>query len=385
MNPCIVILGSSLTALSLVRIASRSGMRVILASSKMGIAHSSRYAEKVIFSENSNEYIINKIKKILDSHKAYCIADNDKWLKFIIANRIKLETFLTVLHPCQESLKICLDKNVFLRWCMRNKIRSPKIYQYMQDGKIKPEPKFPLLIRPELTQHETGKKIPKALEVKNFKELRYWINEFKKNDVIPAISESLLYPRIKQYSVGFVRRRDGATRLTIAEKIRSLPDQCAGGTYVVSSNKSEVEAFTLKLISKLNYYGIGEAEILYDEGTGKPYVIEVNARPWVQFSLAEHIQPQLLSWLLSKNKIELKKKEFKSKQSRWLNFNSDFYICFSRSEGIVTRGRYHFSEYLISIFKANVFAVYDRTDLKPFIKNLWRFSDLWFNLFLNSG
>lgn len=374
MNKCIVILGGSLTALALARIAERSGLglRVILASDQRGIAHKSRYGEKLIFPSLDPDIILKTLELSVGNSHAFCIADSDRWLKFIFAHRDRIEAiFSDVLHPSQEALEICLDKNKFLSWCKEKSIKAPISYAVDKSGIISPEPVFPLLLRPELTQHETNKGLPKAVEVRDKQELQTWIKQFREVNVEPAISESLLHPDVRQYSVGLVRHRDGEMLITVAEKIRSFPEQCSGGTYVVSSPNYEVEAFTRNIAQTLGYYGIGEAEIMFDVHTETYYIIELNARPWVQFALAERIQPGMLRSLLCKKDPYVQHNSKRQNSNiRWLNFNSDLFVCFSSTDGIVRLGRYGLLEYFISIARANSFALYDPWDMRPFLFNM---------------
>ena len=49
---------------------------------------------------------------------------------------------------------------------------------------------------------------------------------------------------------------------------------------------TRVEQLARNAIERLDYFGIGEAEILRDKQTGEDYLIEINARPWLQYALA---------------------------------------------------------------------------------------------------
>jgi hypothetical protein len=60
---------------------------------------------------------------------------------------------------------------------------------------------------------------------------------------------------------------------------------------------------------------------------------------------------------------------------RWLNFEADAYGCLSRDTGAVWRGRLTLGDYLRSVFAANVFAIWDATDLQPFFRSTWQM--LW--------
>jgi len=381
---CLVVLGNTLSALALTRVAARAGWRVILASDKEGIAGKSRFAEKLIFQKSDPEYILETLARTVGkSTAAFCMADSDRWLRFIAAHRNRLETiFSDILHPDQEVLNICLDKNRFLAWCRENSINAPADYTVHASGKITPDPVFPLLLRPELTQHETSKGLPKAVEIKDMAELQAWLKNFKTLDVTPALSQSLLFPDVKQYAAGFVRRKDGQTLITVAEKMRSFPEQCAGGTYMVARPDAGVENFTRKILDSLDFYGMGEAEIMFDIHTSTHYIIEINARPWVQYALAEKMRPGMFAFLTASMLPTAYADNRINKSVRWLHFNADLFVCFSRSTGAVRQGRCSLMSYIGSVAGANTFALYDFKDPGPFFhKTRELINMMWHSLF----
>jgi hypothetical protein len=51
----------------------------------------------------------------------------------------------------------------------------------------------------------------------------------------------------------------------------------------------------------------------------------------------------------------------------WLNFSEDAYVCLSRSQGIVRRGRLTMFEYLRYVLRANVYALFSWSDPKPWL------------------
>ncbi|EIM63581.1 hypothetical protein [Desulfobacter postgatei] len=383
MPDCLVVLGNTLSALALTRVAARAGWRVILASDTEGIAGKSRLAEKLIFQKSDPEYILAKLERTVGKSTAFCIADSDRWLRFIAAHRNRLETiFSDLLHPDQKVLNICLDKNRFLAWCRQNSITAPVDYTVDASGKITPDPIFPLLLRPELTQHETSKGLPKAVEIRDMADLQAWLKKFKALDVTPALSQSLLFPDVKQYAAGFVRRKDGQTLITVAEKLRSFPEQCAGGTYMVARPDAGVENFTRRILDSLDFYGMGEAEIMFDIHTRTPYIIEINARPWVQYSLAEKMRPGMFDFLTDNVPPSTNMDKKVNETVRWLHFNADLFVCFSRSTGAVRNGRCSLMSYIGSVARANTFALFDFKDPGPFFHNTRELiTMMWHTLF----
>src|SRR5262249_47428166 len=141
---------------------------------------------------------------------------------------------------------------------------APRRYLVSGDGTLSPSPQFPLLIRPQTTRHESGIDVPKAIEVRNEAELAHWLHRYSRAGVEPAIGQSLLRPGIRQYSIGVARRRDGSMRTIVAEKLRSYPDQCAGGTFVVAAQQSRAQGLVDRVMAALDYFGIAEVEVMHD-------------------------------------------------------------------------------------------------------------------------
>src|SRR5262249_54884355 len=111
-----------------------------------------------------------------------------------------------------------------------------------------------------------------------------------------------------------------------------------------------------------------EVEILRDENAGRNYVIEVNARPWVQYALGPASGHDLLAFMLDPTKHDAHRAATSGR--RWLNLSADAYYCFSRSVGLVRDGRIPLSSYLASVIRANTFAYLSLRDPAPAWRNL---------------
>ena len=366
----LVVLGTTLTALAVTRSAHAAGVTCALVDIRQGIASQSRLARTHTVDRGDAASTLATLRELAASGPTALIADSDAWLRFIVAQRDALEgIFATILHPGQHALRTCLDKNTFLDWCAAHGFPAPRRYSVNPDGSVSPAAQFPLLIRPQTTRHESGIDVPKAVEARDDAELERWLRRFAAVDVEPAVGQSLLRPGVRQFSIGTARNRDGVTRTMLAEKLRSYPEQCAGGTYVVLSEQATVLALVMCVIEALDYYGIAETEVMYDPATDECFLIEINARPWTQFTLAERAGGNFLGFLLWGQEPRA---TTGTRRWRWLNFEADAYGCLSRGTGVVRQGRLGMLAYLRSVLSANVFAVWDRSDTGPFLQSVKR-------------
>jgi predicted ATP-grasp superfamily ATP-dependent carboligase len=275
--------------------------------------------------------------------------------------------FCDVLHPSNEALDICLSKAAFAEWCLSNTLEAPKYCRANDDSGLRTL-RYPVLVRPtETLHHESIAKVPKATEAASLHELENILARFHIAGVAPIISESLLRHRLIQYSVPFARR-DGEIRSFVARKLRPPPEWCTVGTCVELSPNAEVEALARRAVEALDYYGIGEVEILHSLDERQNYLVEINARPWMQYSLASASGHDFLRFMLGRDKI--RKNPPAKRGYVWLDFTADFYVCFSGSVGIVRHGATNLSSYLLSLCRTNAHARFSWTDPKPWIVNI---------------
>jgi D-aspartate ligase len=155
----------------------------------------------------------------------------------------------------------------------------------------------------------------------------------------------------------------------VARKVRPPASWAGTGTYVELCPNAEIERLAIAAVEALDFQGIGEVEILHSAQDGRSYLIEINARPWVQYSLAEASGHHLLRFLLGED-LARGATQPKKEGVRWLNFRGDLYVCFSRSEGLYAHGKLSLLEYLRGVLRANAFAFFDWRDPWPAITEL---------------
>jgi len=356
----LVILGSSLTALAVARDAHAHGIAPIVMDSKAGVAFKSRWVKPVLLRNSNADEIMASVIQSAGAHSAL-VATGDDWLRFVVARRAALDqAFGTILHPSNRILEICLSKSAFSDWCKVNDLPSPLTWS--PDIAERPKAlKFPLLIRPRETLHarrDLG--LPKAVEVHTEGELRDWIDRFRGKGVAPLVSESLLSHGLTQYSVPFARRAD-ATLSFVTRKVRPGPKNCSEGTFVELATNFEVERLGRLAAERADYYGIGEVEILHLHDSARSYLIEINARPWLQYALAPATGHDFLGLMLGTESAAAP--NLRRARKTWINLRGD-----------IRHRRLGFGPYLRSLARSNVYAVFDLRDPMPFVHALrkWR-------------
>lgn len=362
--PTLVVLGSSLTGLAVLRNANKIGMRAQLFDTRDGIAIHSRLAQVQILKDASEDEIRRIILELGQGGMNILIATSDHWLRFVFCHREDLDkAYQIILHPDNAILDICLNKPQLAAWCEKHTVQTPRrhLVQCPEDlDTVSIE--LPVMLRPAISL-PAGTRLPKAIEVRELEQLRNWLQRYQEEGIAVVVTESLLGQQLTQYSVGLAR--DGA-RMTsfVTRKVRPLPENCAVGTFVELAPNAEVESIARTVACALDYFGIAEFEILYSKDRRKGYLIEINARPWIQYALVSESGHDFLTFLLTPDRYDSNNEINQGK--RWLDWTNDFFYCFSSSVGLVRTGRIGLAEYLKSLFQANVYAKFSFHDSGPF-------------------
>ncbi len=379
MNGKLVVLGSVVTALAVVRAARRLGLQVVLIDSQRGPAVHTRLARVRVVSRSNSQAITDLLLSEAESRPSYLIAATDQWLRVIAKQRGALDSaFTRVLHPANDILTLCLSKLQFARWCCEQGLPSPRTYEGDGDNNFQGAPViFPVFVRPDETLHSNALPgVPKAVEMASPGELQELLARFRRLGVTPVVSQSLLVKRLMQYSVGVARSAGHAVALT-ARKVRPPADFSSVGTLVEVVDQPQVESLARRALDLMGYEGLAEVEVLADEDTGEMYLIEVNARPWLQFSLAARAGLDMLRYTIAP---ETAPTGVSAKLGlRWVDFDSDLYLCFNRATGLVRSGRISWGEYLKSFSGVRSFARWSLLDPAPFLESTLQLlaSRLW--------
>lgn len=356
----LVILGSSITALAVARDAHSHGFEPMVVDTHDGIAFRSRWTTPLRIEADQPEGVA-AIERMggLDS---WLVATSDPWVRFVTQHRTRLDaSYRAVLHPSNGVLEICLHKQRFACWCADNGLSAPRAWVPGIDTRpagLAP----PFLIRPAETLHgQPSRGLPKAVEVHDEAQLNECLRRFADAHCAALVSESLLGRSLTQYSVPFARA-NGETMSFVARKVRPLPERCAVGTCVELWPEPQVEALARAAVEKLDWFGIGEVEILHSHRMKRNFLIEINARPWLQYALAPASGHDFLG-LCTGHRASYQSPVRTGR--RWIDLQSDLFAAFSSSEGMVRQGHLGLGSYLRSLTKANVFARFDFRDPFP--------------------
>jgi predicted ATP-grasp superfamily ATP-dependent carboligase len=374
----LAILGGDVTALAVARDAARLGIKPFVYAPRDDLVGRSRHVTLRPVDGLSHEAVLEQLASDAKVNGAGAlVACSDRWLEFLLRHRAVLDQrFPRILQPANDILELCLSKRRFAEWTRDAGVPSPRMVtaseaqQMLAAGHLP----FPLLLRPEFSLRFDAPPAPaKAAEARTLAELERWLAAFAAADCPVLITESLLGVPLRQYSVA-VAARDGEMLSYVAEKLRPRAEQRAVGTCVEIRPHAEAERIARDMLARMAFQGVAEVEILERASTGELFVIEVNARPWSQFALANAGGRDFLRFLLNDAGAWKPATATRTRGPLWLDFTGDLYMCFSRSEGLVRRGNISFGEYARTVLGPTVSARFRLDDPGPAFYELLRFA-----------
>jgi predicted ATP-grasp superfamily ATP-dependent carboligase len=364
----LLVLGSDVTALAVVRSAYHLGVTSVVVDNRAGIATASRLAHADVHEALRTAELVPRIRELAERAPSALLATSDVWLREVVAHRAELSVSgMDILHPDNARLEICLDKARFATWCEQNWLPAPRPYDLLDDLSpvVERAVEFPVLVRPAETEHtRLVATAPKAVEVRCAEDLAQCLDGYRRAGAVPVVGESLLGRRLQQFSVGAAVSAPGMMTV-VTRKLRPPPDACAVGSLVEATEQPDVERLAQRALLALDYHGIAEVEILRDEDSGEVFLIEVNARPWQQFAIAAARGRDLIAFALERRACARSSPTTRVDQRAvWLDFRHDLHVCFGGC-GLVRAGRLGLWAYLRSIARANVFARWALGDPLP--------------------
>ncbi len=365
----LVVLGSSVTALGVARNAYRLGLQTVLVDRQAGIACASRCASSSLVEGKSEAEILEHVCQLGQSGiSSYLIATGDLWVRFVARHRAELDmAYPQVLHAQEPVLHRCLNKLAFAHWCRQLGIPTPTAC-LGTDTIARQSLRRPWILRPEETLHDAPELgLPKAIEIASEAELDHWLQRYAEANIVPILTESILTEPVDQFSIPFVRHQ-GETLCYVARKLRPTARTCRVGTFFESCHAPAIESLARRVIEQLGLTGMGEVEILRQLQSGREFVIEVNPRPWTQYSLTRALGLDFLGMLIGKVGVPSR---LSAKRTCWIDFSNDLYAVFSRKEGMLRQGQLTFWQYLRSLSRCRAFGKLSLSDPWPFVSDLF--------------
>jgi len=343
---------------------------IILFGCSRELATYSNKIKKIVLIDSTPESLYREIKILHEEYeKIVVFPTNDLQLEnlYKLYNMISSFCFLP-FNP--ENLLLCADKYIQYSYCEKLGVPYPKTISFHEKKDLEQIGliKFPVLLKP--TKREDQKtnvfRNMKIDRLEEFEEIRSTIENYLNNgirfmasEVIPG-DESCLY--------AYVAYRDVRGRILnewTGKKLAQYPDSF--GVFSSASNKApdEVQILGRTLLNGMDIKGIAEPEFKYDSRDKKYKLMEINLRSmmWHRVGNLSGVNLQYTQYLDALGKNVNLQIQIKDKDIHFIYLNHEIINLLLRRNYLPTFKR--------NIWKSSEshFAVYDKKDIKPFLKD----------------
>ena len=289
-SPSAVVLGTSMTALSVVRSLGRRGVRVVVCEvGKPLIASHSKYVRQSIACDTEGELVERLLTRGLGgASPVVLIPTTDEYLLLLSRSRPALHASFRYLFPPAHSLESLVGKQSSAELFRRLEIPAPKTVYLPRDGsatEAASELRVPLIVKPNL--HASWLSNP--LFLYEFGHQKVILVE-RSDSLVPLLERLLDFDDLVlqeylpgessrlYYFVGY-RARGGAMLASfLGRKHRTLPEGLGTEVLFESVHNVEAERTAIQALDKLDYVGIAGVDLKFDGRDRTFKVIEINFR-----------------------------------------------------------------------------------------------------------
>lgn len=227
----------------------------------------------------------------------------------------------------------------------------------------------PWAIKPAIKEHFFYVTKAKAWRADTRAQLR---ERFERAQAIVGLGEVMIQELIpgdgeQQYAYGALYAEGRPIATMVARRRRQHPPEFGrASTYVETIEQPEVEALSEKLLRRIGYDGLVELEYKRDPRTGQFKLLDFNARTWGYHTLA-HAAGVDFPYLLFRQQLGLPVEPQRATSGvRWVRLLTDLPTGFVQ----IRAGDFSAREYLRSLRRADVEAVFSRDDPRPGLAEL---------------
>jgi D-aspartate ligase len=300
LNP-VVVIGTGMTALGVVRTLGRHGIDVYAISSKRDPVVFSKYCNKSFITDETEHHkgilkrLLTEISKTLSKRAVvYPTSDMDALTLAELKNELPDDYYFVVGD--KEPVETLVNKKKFYRTLFYAGIAHPQTYspenaQEAQELATKLD--YPIFVRPAITQlfNWTFPENGKGFIANSPKELVNYYSLATQHGIDAMFQEIIPGPPTNSYQLeGYYNAKNNPIVLFARQRLRIWPPGFGNTTLCVSTpmaNLNREKESINKLIAAIGYNGFASAEFKKDERDGTLKLLEINARPWWHFWLSE--------------------------------------------------------------------------------------------------
>jgi len=372
-QPIAFVLGSYITGLGVIRSLGWKGIPIIsLDSDKNQIGFYSKYCNGIksphpAYREEAYIDLLLEIGGLLND-KGVLIPTSDVAALITLKNKSKLLKYYNFIMSDLSVSELLINKSLFYKTLKKLNVEHPKTYYPKVEKQVlelSREIKYPCIIKPALSGYFRLDFKTKLFIANSRKELIIkWKKANKRNhevliqEIVPGDAESM-YGVNMYYRKGFTPRN-----VFMYQRIREWPHDFGNGCIIQKTNIPELEKIVIDLVSKINYHGIIDAEFKKDARDNSFKLIEINARPWMQYSLASRYGVDAAYFAYMDTIGKKVEKQYLSKEDvKWVIIFDDVYSALKR----IYKKELTYHQWLSSYRGKKVYAFFARDDPMPFV------------------
>lgn len=284
-----VVLGGDFVGLGVLRSLGRRGLPVCVIDDERSIARFSRYATwQVTRADLSDDDAV--VAALLGAVHRYGLTGwvlyptRDELVAAVSRRRDELCEFLRVPTPPWETVEVVSDKRSTYRTCERLGIPTPRTW-YLQSradlAAVDGEP--PFAVKPAFKHPFVATTKVKAWRADSRKELEAAVAVA--STVVPTeqvlVQELVPGGGTQQYACCTLFKDGRQAATMVVQRLRQHPPEFGrASTHVRTTERSDLEELTTRLLTAIDYYGLVEVEFKQDPRNGVMKLLDVNARPW---------------------------------------------------------------------------------------------------------
>ncbi|MDM8514654.1 hypothetical protein QUF76_00510 [Desulfobacterales bacterium HSG16] len=291
-----VILGASITGLSLARSLGRAGVMVFsLDFDTIDNTFWSRYGKKHVLPNGlAGEKLAQYIKDFGAGfvEKPVLYADRDEYVFLLSKHRKLLEPFFRLCLPEHDKIELVNNKASLAEEAKKNGIGVPEM-MVVKGGDIDFTEEsqwnfFPAVIKPLYGYMVFTGAGFKTEIIKDKKQLLQMVSKQCTSGMPHLIQEMIPGSDENVVSVCcYISRSCKPLGVSSFKKICQSPEGNGIGILVKSEFLPiSLEERLVRFLCDIGFYGLAEAEFKLDENDGQYKLIEINTRPWLQIDLA---------------------------------------------------------------------------------------------------
>jgi D-aspartate ligase len=374
-NPAIVF-GGGINGLGITRNLGRAGVDVYCVLEGADPVVFSRHCHKHFLipnltqARNQIESLLKEISK-KTAYRPVIFATDDIGTLILSDLKSDLRDDFCFVMPDRKVAETLVIKTKFYESLAQNDVPHPRVFvpEGIRELKILSKKlKYPIFIRPSLSQHFSSQFHMKGFVAKSAQELLRYFRVASECKIDVMLQEIVPGPDTNIYGIsGIFDRQSKPLAFFAYRRLKTWPPMFGNNSLIESISLAKLpflKETVARYLERLQYYGIMEAEFKLDPRDNNFKLLEINARSWWQNSFPTKCGLNIiLKAYLEAIGEKMEYSEAYNTGIRWVNFSN--YILSSIFDKEITKRKW-----IKSFKRVRDFAYFDVSDPFPYTPSM---------------